>query len=309
MPEASPLATPTATAEVLRRHGLSPKKAFGQNFLVNDAIVQKILELAEVTDGDRVLEVGPGIGTLTSALLARGTQVVAIERDGSLACVLDETLSEWSERFRLIEMDALDVSAQDLIDETDGALPSKFVANLPYAVAATVVLNFFQEMPFIESATVMVQREVAERMMAMPGTKDYGAYTVKLAMYARHAGHFLVGPGNFYPPPHVESMVIRLDRRNWESDVTPEEIAAACTMADAAFFARRKTILNSCKQYFASRGAKGSAVASSVGEILDSAGIDPAIRGEKLSPAEYLTLGRALLYSVVLPNDGICVRE
>lgn len=292
MTSASPLATPGATRGVLERHGFSLKKSLGQNFLVNDAVVGKILQLAEVGPDDVVLEVGPGIGTLTYALLANARAVVAVERDPSLPAVLADTLSAFWGRFALIEKDALDVTAADVAEaaaSVGASAPCKFVANLPYAVAATVVLGCFQDMSSLGSATVMVQREVADRMAATPGTKAYGAYTVKLAMYAEPAGSFSVGAGNFMPPPHVESTVLRLDRV--EGPASPKAVKAACRMADAAFFARRKTIANSCKQYFASRG-EGEAV-DRLPAMFEEAGVDPKARGEVYPPSTYLALGRA----------------
>lgn len=292
MTSASPLATPGATREVLERHGFGLKKSLGQNFLVNDAVVRKILQLADVWSDDVVLEVGPGIGTLTHALLSNARAVVAVERDPSLPAVLDDTLSDFRGRFALIEKDALDVTADDVADaaaSVGAPSPGKFVANLPYAVAATVVLDYFQGMASLESATVMVQREVADRMAATPGTKNYGAYTVKLAMYAKPAASFPVGPGNFMPPPHVESTVLRLDRV--EGHASPQVVKAACRMADAAFFARRKTIANSCKQYFASRGEGGAS--DRLPAMFEAAGVDPKARGEVYPPNTYLALGRA----------------
>jgi len=217
----SPLATPTATREVLERHGLYTKYALGQNFLVNDDIIKKIIELGDVQPSDHVLEVGPGIGTLTAALLKCAGHVTSIEMDYDLPAVLTDTLDQWEDRFTLLRMNALDVTVNDIEQLDDApigeigteAMPNKLVSNLPYAVAATVTLDYLQKFDSIDSATIMVQREVAERMMAKPGTKTYGAYTVKLSMYAKPVGHFPVSAGNFFPPPRVESTVIRLDRQ------------------------------------------------------------------------------------------------
>lgn len=280
----SSLASVSATRTVLEEHGLSTKKSLGQHFLVNDAIVGKILNLADVQPGDKVLEVGPGIGTLTVALLAAGAQVVAIERDQALPDVLAQTCAEWEGSFTLLPMDALDVRAEDL-----PFAPTKFIANLPYAVAATIVLDYFERFPSLEQATVMVQAEVADRMMAKPGSKDYGAYTVKLALHAHPVERFKVGPGNFFPPPRVDSAVIRLNRVG-DLGITPEERAAAATMADAAFANRRKTLANSCKTYFASQPEAVEALPA----IFEAAGIDPAVRGETLTPKDFITLGKLL---------------
>lgn len=295
----SPYATPSATRAVLERHGLYTKYALGQNFLVNDDVVRKILELADVCADDHILEVGPGIGTLTAALLQHAGHVTAIEMDRDLPTVLADTLAAWADNFTLLSMDALDAQEEDL--RADGAKgsgpfapPNKLVSNLPYAVAATVVLDYLQRFPFLESATVMVQKEVADRMMAKPGTKAYGAYTVKLALYVRPVGRFPVAPGNFFPPPHVESSVIRLDRIH-ASDaegrlLTPDELKAACRMADAAFATRRKTLANSCKTFFASEPDVQAALPS----LFEQADIDPRRRGETLSQAEFIRMGLAL---------------
>ena len=370
----SPLSPPGGTRAVLEAHGIGTKYTLGQNFLVNDDVLKKIIALAEVDEADRVLEVGPGIGTLTIALLKHAASVVAIERDPDLPAVLADTLHPWREKFALIEKDALDVTGDDIVaamaeigadtgcldrassaanetaqwavsqsedclsesryrvavpqEELQPSLPSKLVANLPYAVAATVVLDYFESFLFLDSATIMVQKEVADRMAAAVGTKNYGAYTVKLGLHAEPAGRFPVGPGNFFPPPRVDSAVIRLNRRvplmADGAPATPEVIAAAALIADAAFANRRKTIANSCKTYFSGRGslllgASGSsaglravdgALSGGVGgafvldgadlhdhlpHIFDATAIDPRRRGETLTQQEFLALGAALL--------------
>ncbi len=302
----SPLSTPSATRAVLEAHDIGTKYTLGQNFLVNDDVLRKIIALAEIGERDRILEVGPGIGTLTIALLKHAASVVAVERDPDLPAVLADTLYPWRERFALIEKDALNLTAADIGEPP----PSKFVSNLPYAVAATVVLDYFQQFPFLESATIMVQKEVADRMAAERGTKNYGAYTVKLGLYAEVAGRFAVGPGNFFPPPRVDSAVIRLNRRVPRmadgAPAAPEIIAAACLMADAAFANRRKTLANSCKTYFAGRGTfalpdgrllEGAQVVGLLPTLFAAASVDPRRRGETLDQQEFLALGQALLAS------------
>ena len=280
----SPLSTPSATREVLERHGLYTKYGLGQNFLVNDDVIRKIVELADVQQADRILEVGPGIGTLTAALLPRCTHVIAIEKDHDLPAVLADTLAPWSERFTLVNEDALDVGP----DALAGDVPNKLVSNLPYAVAATIVLDYLQRFKSLECATVMVQKEVADRMMARPGTKAYGAYTVKLSLYAKPVGRFSVAPGNFFPPPHVESAVLRLDR----VQACDDDLArAACAMADAACANRRKTLANSCKTYFSGDPETQAALP----DIFAAAGIDPRRRGETLTQDEFLRLAAAHL--------------
>lgn len=301
----SPLASVSATRAVLESHGLATKHALGQNFLINDDILKKIVALAELEQGDFVLEVGPGIGTLSIALLKNASRLVSVERDTDLPAVLSETLAQWSDQFYLVSKDALDLAEEDLqqaalaLRAEEGQLPNKFVANLPYAVAATLVLDFFERFGHIDSATVMVQKEVADRMSASPGNKNYGAYTVKLGMYAEPAGRFAVGPGNFFPPPHVDSAVLRLNRRRPLDDagesLNAETIRACCIMADAAFASRRKTLANSCKTYFTGRGDSGKATAEKLPAIFESAGIDPKRRGETLEQAEFIRLGKAYL--------------
>lgn len=311
----STLANLSATRAVLDAHGLQAKYSLGQNFLVNDAIIQKIVTLAALQPEDKVLEIGPGIGTLTMALLKTCAQVTSIERDTDLPPVLADTLAPWALKFTLIQKDALDLQLEDL----GSGLPNKLVANLPYAVAATVVLDYFERFDFLESAIVMVQKEVADRMAASPGVKDYGAYTIKLRLFAEPAGRFNVGPNNFFPAPRVESSVIRLNRRPLLLDeggklvdpnkadssaqeapdaaqpASPELLQATCTMVDAAFASRRKTISNSCKTYFAGRGVAGAAVMAQLPEMLEVANIGPRRRGETLSLEEFLGLGAAYL--------------
>lgn len=300
MPVHSPFASVSATREVLFAHGLDTKKALGQHFLINDGIVGRICDMAEVSPDDLVLEVGPGIGTLTAALLKRAQGVVAIERDADLIPVLEDTLKDYSAAFSLIDKDALEVEERDIAGAVKarfaGTFPNKFVANLPYAVAATIVLDYFQNFEQLQSATIMVQSEVADRMSAQPGTKNYGAYTVKLSLFARSTARFTVGPQNFYPPPRVNSAVIRLDRytlHTFEGEpVSADVIAATCIMAEAAFATRRKTILNSCKVYFDAQNKPE--IAQRIPEVLSAANVDPRVRGESLTPEEYLVLGRAL---------------
>ena len=325
MAKLSKYASVGETRKVLERHGLAMKHALGQNFLVNDDILKKIVDLAALDGADDVLEIGPGIGTLTVALLQNARSVISIEFDPDLPAVLAETTAPWAGSFALIENDALNVLTADIetafarvyasaiadagADDADStqveqapsarSFPNKLVANLPYAVAATVVLDYFQRFDALESMTVMVQREVADRMMAQPGVKDYGAFTVKLSLYAQPARRFPVGPGNFFPPPRVDSAVIRLDRSNCcdnqGNPLTAEEVRAACLMADAAFATRRKTLSNSCKTFFLGKGEQGKHVAAQLPALFEQAGIDARRRGETLTQAEFIALARAYL--------------
>ena len=320
------LANVSRTRAVLDAFDLRAKYRFGQNFLVNQAIIDKIIQLSQLTAADYVLEVGPGIGTLTRALLQHAHQVCSIECDAQLPRVLHETLAPWLDHWTLIQADALDVNA------LPNALPNKLISNLPYAVAATIVLDYFTRFPSLRSATVMVQKEVAQRMCAQPGTKAYGAYTVKLSLLARPVGMFSVAPSNFFPAPHVESTVIRLDRLSaGDAPYQPCELPAITRAIEAAFANRRKTILNSMRTFFAgscvgtgTRGAETGTCGAETGtgtraqgmdagslaasgndaratltdrlvDALHAANIAPDVRGETLSREQFITLGKALL--------------
>ena len=271
MARLSSLASVADTRAVLDRFRLSTKKSLGQHFLINDGVVERICNLAELSHTDRVVEVGPGIGT----------------RDTDLIEVLEETCASFSDTFSLISADALDVQAGEL-----PFAPNKLVSNLPYAVAATIVLDFFERFKSLESATIMVQAEVADRMSAAPGSKNYGAYTVKLRLFAKPMGKFSVAESNFFPPPRVKSTVIRLDRIAEER--SSELTQATMLMADAAFENRRKTIANSMKRYF-ERIDPSFDASSLLPELFERSGIDPKVRGEVLAVSDFLKLGEVYI--------------
>jgi len=278
----SRLASPSATIAVLERHGLYTKKALGQHFLVDDNVIARILTLAGLEGDETVLEVGPGIGTLTVALCSAAGAVVAVERDAALMPALAES-TEGCDRLAIVHADAVEVPAEALV--APFGEPVALVANLPYQVAATVVLRFFEMLPSLRQATVMVQSEVADRMAARPGSKEYGAYTVKLRLFAEPAGRFQVARSCFLPPPRVDSAVIRLERRAGLYD-EPTRMAAV-RAAEASFAQRRKTIRNSLK------GSLGLS-AEVVDKALEVAGIDGSVRAETLDPESFITLGQAM---------------
>ena len=258
----SPLANPGATRALLEAYGLATKHSLGQNFLVNNHVIEKIMDLAELGREDRVLEVGPGIGTLTLALLADAGHVVSIEMDRELEPVL---------------------SAHAAAHPNFSGEPDVLVANLPYNVAATVILRYLQEVPSLRRLVVMVQAEVADRICAGPGNRTYGAYTAKLALLARVTGRFEVGPGNFMPPPHVDSAVVRIDRAPLVGAARVAEVSA---VIDAAFAQRRKTIRNSMSASGFLRDALDAAFAET--------GIQPTCRAETLAPSDFVRLAGAL---------------
>ncbi len=274
----SPLANPGATRALLEAYGLATKHSLGQNFLVSNHVIEKIMGLAELGRQDRVLEVGPGIGTLTLALLAEAGRVVSIEMDRELEPVLSAHAAAHP-NFSYLMGDALRVTPEEVAAAAGGE-PDVLVANLPYNVAATVILRYLQEVPTLRRLVVMVQAEVADRICAAPGNRTYGAYTAKLALLGRVTGRFEVGPGNFMPPPHVDSAVVRIDRL---SSGSYERVAA---VIDAAFAQRRKTIRNSMSASGYSRDALDAAFAA--------CGIAPACRAETLAPADFALLASAL---------------
>ena len=298
------LANQRATKETLERFGLATKYRLGQNFLVQDHVIEKIVQLAEVQSTDVVVEVGPGLGTLTVALLDNARAVCSLEADSELEQVLAVTCKEpHPDSFALVMGDALAITPQKLAEAystlptvahdaaTSAPMPTKFVSNLPYQVAATLILKFFQELPSLERAVVMVQAEVADRIAAKPSTKAYGAYTAKLSLFAQVTGRFEVGPGNFMPPPRVNSAVVRLDRTQARNPLTSkllseEELLHTMSVIDAAFAQRRKTIRNSMS---ASGFDKDK-----LDQAFLATGIAPTVRAEVLTSQDFICLAAAL---------------
>lgn len=289
----SPLANPSATRALLETYGLATKHRLGQNFLIDNHVIERICALASLSSDQLVLEVGPGIGTLTLALLQDAGHVTSIEMDSELEPVLSAHAA-LNANFSFIMGDALKV-APEQIAEASGGEPSILVANLPYNVAATIILSFFQTMPSLNAAVVMVQKEVADRIAAQPGTKAFGAYTAKLGLYGRVTGRFEVPPRCFMPAPHVDSAVVRIDRRT-SGDEVFDLIAWAegegCTRDDvarvteAAFAQRRKTIRNS----MSSSGFEKQKLDKAFG----ACDIAPTTRAEALSTSDFIRLAAAL---------------
>lgn len=289
----SPLANPTATREMLEAFGLATKHRLGQNFLVDNHVIERIMALADLSGSERVLEVGPGIGTLTRALLQEAAHVTSIEMDSELEQVLAAHAMD-HDNFSFIMGDALAVPPT-AIAEASGGEPTMLVANLPYNVAATIILQFFQTMPSLTRAVVMVQKEVADRIAAVAGTKAYGAYTVKLSLHGEVTGRFEVPPRCFMPAPHVDSAVVRIDRVDalacaglacLESDYAPIDAACVSRVVDAAFAQRRKTIRNSMSSNGFDKAALDVA--------FEACGIAPTARAEALTTDEFIKLAAVL---------------
>lgn len=269
--------------ELAARLGLRPTKQWGQNFVVDANTVKKIVRLAEVGPKDVVVEVGPGLGSLTLALLPEAGHVTAVEVDPALAAALPETVKSlapaYADRLTLVHADALRVR------ELPGPPPTALVANLPYNVSVPVVLGFLESFPSLERVLVMVQLEVAERLAAKPGSKVYGVPSVKAAWYAdvRLAG--TVSRSVFWPVPNVDSGLVSLVRRPAPETTASREDVFACI--DAAFAQRRKT-LRAALATWAGSPARAE-------EILRAAGIDPRTRGEQLGVEAFAAIAAARL--------------
>ncbi len=272
-----------AVRALARRHGVEPTKSKGQNFVTDLGTVQRIVRLAGVAPGDVVLEVGPGLGSLTLPLLSAGAHVVAVELDHRLADALPGTVEERLpgalDRLHVVRGDALAVGALDL-----PLAPTSFVANLPYNVAVPLLLGVLEDVPSVVDGVVMVQSEVADRLCAPPGSRVYGVPSVKLAWYADARRVGSVAPTVFWPVPRVDSGLVGFARREPPATQAPRTDVFATV--DAAFSQRRKTL----RQSLAPRA--GSAAAAQ--EACEAAGVDPSARAERLDVAAFAALAEAL---------------
>ncbi|MFS8542967.1 MAG: 16S rRNA (adenine(1518)-N(6)/adenine(1519)-N(6))-dimethyltransferase RsmA [Limnochordales bacterium] len=283
----SRLATPSGAAAVLGHYGLAPRKGLGQNFLVDRHIVAKILDAARLTAADTVLEIGPGLGVLTWELAQRVRHVIAVEVDAGLMRWLRD-LFAGHPRVRLVHEDALSADLAGLLaDHPPGpGGTAKAVANLPYYITSPLLLRLLEEELPLSLAVVMVQKEVARRLMAGPGSKDYGALTVAVQLRAQVDMVAAVPPGVFFPPPEVESAVVRLTPRPLPPEAGDGAFVSA--VVRAAFAQRRKTLRN------ALQAAAGPWDKAAVPAALAAAGIDGRRRGETLSVEEFVRLAAAL---------------
>jgi 16S rRNA (adenine1518-N6/adenine1519-N6)-dimethyltransferase len=278
-PEAG-LLTPSDVRALAARLDVRPTKALGQNFVLDGGTIRRIVRVAEVTETDRVLEVGPGLGSLTLGLLATGAEVVAVEIDHRLAAALPGTVAavapDAAPRLQVVAADAMTIPAGDpRIGE-----PTTLVANLPYNVAVPVLLHALATLPSLASALVMVQAEVADRLAAPPGSRTYGVPSAKAAWYARATRAGNVSRSVFWPVPNVDSALVRLVRR--EPPTTTATREATFAVVDAAFAQRRKTLRA------ALTGWAGSAERAEA--ALRAAGIDPSLRGERLDITQFAAI-------------------
>jgi 16S rRNA (adenine1518-N6/adenine1519-N6)-dimethyltransferase len=259
---------PTALRALARRHGITPTKSLGQNFLVDPALARRIAQLAGVGPGDRVLEIGAGLGSLTLALAATGAAVTAVEVDRRLIPALTEVTVGWPD-VRVVRADAMRASWASMLEGEPWAL----VANLPYNVATPVVLRVLKDEPRVRRIFVMVQREVGERLAASPGDKQFGAVSLRVAYRARASVVRRVAATVFWPLPNVESVLVRLDRLDAPPVAADERELFA--LIDEAFAQRRKTMRNALVRL----GVPADAAAAT----LEGCGLDPRVRPEELS--------------------------
>ncbi len=272
-----------STMEVVRKFHIQTKKKYGQNFLTDSSVLSGIVDAAGVTKDDCVLEIGPGIGTLTQYLAEAAGHVVSVEIDGSLLPVLDETLAEY-DNVTIIHEDVLKVDLKAVAEEYHGGKPLKVIANLPYYITTPILLKLFESgMPFY-SITVMVQDEVARRMEAGPGNKDYGTLSLAVQYYAEPQIMLEVPPASFIPPPGVDSAVIRLTKHE-QPPVEVADEAHFFRVLRAAFAQRRKTLCNSLSSDPV-LGLSRDRIAAALGEM----GLSADIRGEKLTLEQFAEL-------------------
>ena len=281
------LGNPQNTIEVLQKYNFSFQKKFGQNFLIDTHVLDKIIQSANITEDDMVLEIGPGIGTMTQYLAQAAGKVIAVEIDKNLIPILEDTLSDY-DNVTVINEDILKVDIAKLAEEKNGGRPIKVVANLPYYITTPIIMGLFESHVPVESITVMVQKEVADRMQVGPGTKDYGALSLAVQYYAKPYIVANVPPNCFMPRPKVGSAVIRLTRHA-ETPVQVDDEKLLFQIIRASFNQRRKTLQNGLYNSSELRIPKEKTVAA-----LEEMGLTPTIRGEKLSLEEFAKLSDIL---------------
>ena len=289
------LGTPTATAQVIKKYGFSFQKKFGQNFLIDANILEKIIASAEITKEDYVIEIGPGIGTMTQYLAENAREVVAVEIDKNLIPILEDTLKEY-ENVSILNEDILKVDLNRLVKEKNNGRPIKVVANLPYYITTPIIMGLFESHVPLSSITIMVQKEVADRMQVGPGTKDYGALSLAVQYYAKPEIMLNVPPACFMPRPNVGSAVIRLTRFE-EPPVKTQDERKMFSIIRAAFNQRRKTLANALTNGLAYTNEEGKVIHVSrkeVCEALEKMGLSQTIRGEALSLEQFARLSNLL---------------
>ena len=277
------LGNPQKTIEILQKYDFSFQKKFGQNFLIDTHVLDKIISAAHITKEDMVLEIGPGIGTMTQYLAEAAGKVIAVEIDRNLIPILEDTLSEYN-NVRVINEDVLKLDLRKLADEENGGKVIKVVANLPYYITTPIIMGLFENHVPVESITVMVQKEVADRMQTGPGNKDYGALSLAVQYYAEPYIVANVPPNCFMPRPKVGSAVIRLTRH----EKPPVEVKDEKLMFDiirASFNQRRKTLANGLNN-----SDKITCSKEIITKAIEKLGKGASVRGEALSLQEFAKL-------------------
>ena len=277
------LGNPKKTIEIIQKYEFAFQKKFGQNFLIDTHVLEKIIAAAGVTEDDCVLEIGPGIGTMTQYLAEHARSVVAVEIDKNLIPILQETLKEY-ENITVINDDILKVDINKLTEEYNGGRPIKVVANLPYYITTPIIMGLFEGGVPIDNITVMVQKEVAERMQVGPGSKDYGALSLAVQYYADAYIVANVPPNCFIPRPGVGSAVIRLTRHK-EPPVEVDDPKLMFKLIRASFNQRRKTLQNGLNNSPELPFAKDE-----IADAIESLGVTPQIRGEALTLKQFADL-------------------
>ena len=276
------------TQEIIKKHNFSIQKKYGQNFLIDEHVLNKIIAAAELTEDDYVIEIGPGIGTMTERMAPECRHVTAIEIDKELIPILSETLSGF-DNVDIINEDVLKVDLNKLIAERNDNKPVKVVANLPYYIKTPIIMSLLENKIPIDTITVMVQKEVADRMMVGPGTKDYGALSLAVQYYAKPYIVANVPMNCFIPRPNVASAVIRLTCHK-EPPVTVKDEKLMFNLIRASFNQRRKTLINGISNFSGLSFTK-----EQVAMALNSIGLSENIRGEALDLEKFAKLSDALL--------------
>lgn len=281
------LGNPGSTREVIRKYQFSFQKKYGQNFLVDSRILEGIMDAAQIGAEDFALEIGPGIGTMTQYLCERAGKVLAVEIDANLIPILGETLASY-DNVEILQADILKLDMNRLLMEKAEGRPVKLVANLPYYITTPIIMGLFESRAPIASITIMVQKEVADRMKVGPGTKDYGALSLAVQYYAKPEIVLEVPPGSFLPQPKVGSAVIRLVRHE-KPPVAVKSEKLLFQVIRASFNQRRKTLVNGLANYGAFALPK-----EELAECVEALGVPANIRGEALTLEQFAELSNLL---------------